>query len=48
MWNSGLYELAGKVEVNPEATDLTARTDLSLRGPAGKILPQLVKLLQDE
>jgi len=28
-------------------TDLTAMSDLSLRGPAGKILPQLVKLIQD-
>jgi NAD-dependent deacetylase len=35
------------VEVNPEPTDLTSRTDLSLRGPAGKILPQLVELIQN-
>jgi NAD-dependent deacetylase len=35
------------IEVNPEPTDVTARTDLSLRGPAGHILPQLVKLLED-
>jgi NAD-dependent deacetylase len=36
------------VEVNPEPTDLTAKTDLSLRGPAGLVLPQLVKLIQNE
>jgi hypothetical protein len=31
--------------VNPEPTELTAKADLSLRGPAGTILPQLVKLI---
>jgi NAD-dependent deacetylase len=35
------------VEVNLEPTDLTGTIDLSLRGPAGKILPELVKLIQD-
>lgn len=36
------------VEINPEATDLTDRADLSLRGPAGVILPELVKLIREE
>ncbi len=31
------------VEVNPEATDLSRWADLSLRGPAGVILPALVE-----
>jgi NAD-dependent deacetylase len=31
------------VEVNPEATELTRNADLSLRGPAGEILPWLVE-----
>jgi NAD-dependent protein deacetylase/lipoamidase len=30
------------VEVNPEPTELTAEADLSLRGPAGEMLPWLV------
>jgi NAD-dependent deacetylase len=30
------------IEVNPEATDLTRFADVSLRGPSGEILPQLV------
>lgn len=30
------------IEVNPEPTELSASADLSLRGPAGEILPQLV------
>lgn len=34
------------VEVNPEATELTSRADLSLRGPAGTILPRLVALIE--
>ena len=32
--------------VNPEPTELATKTDLSLRGPAGTILPQLVELIQ--
>ena len=35
------------IEVNPETTDLTRRADLSLRGPAGIILPQLVAKISD-
>ena len=35
------------VEVNPEPTDLTARVDLALRGPAGVLLPQLVKMIRE-
>ena len=30
------------IEVNPEATDLSGAADLSLRGLAGEILPQLI------
>jgi NAD-dependent deacetylase len=33
------------VEVNPETTDLSRWADLSLRGPAGEILPRLVELI---
>jgi NAD-dependent deacetylase len=33
------------VEVNPEETELTPSVHLSLRGPAGMILPKLVELL---
>lgn len=36
------------IEVNPEPTDLTRRADLSLRGPAGSILPQLVALVESK
>jgi NAD-dependent deacetylase len=35
------------VEVNPERTDLTDRFDLSLRGRAGEILPQLVARVRE-
>ena len=35
------------IEVNPESTDLTARFDLSLRGPAGEILPQLLARVRE-
>lgn len=35
------------VDVNPEPTDLTRHADLSLRGPAGAVLPPLVKLIQE-
>jgi NAD-dependent protein deacetylase/lipoamidase len=31
------------VEVNPEPTELTSSVDLSLRGPAGVMLPWLVE-----
>lgn len=31
------------IEVNPEATELTASAHAWLRGPAGKILPQIVR-----
>lgn len=30
------------IEVNPEPTDLTSSADVSLRGPAGEILPQMI------
>ncbi len=30
------------IEINPEETPLSAHVDLSLRGPAGEILPQLL------
>lgn len=33
------------VEVNPEETDLTSQSHLSLRGPAGLALPQLTTLI---
>jgi NAD-dependent deacetylase len=33
------------VEINPEPTPLTSQVDLSLRGPAGVMLPVLVELL---
>jgi NAD-dependent deacetylase len=33
------------VEVNPEVTELTPAADLSLRGPAGVVLPRLGELL---
>jgi NAD-dependent deacetylase len=31
------------IEVNPDATELTAHFDVSLRGPAGKVLPVLLE-----
>ena len=31
------------LEVNPEPTDLTSRFDVSLRGPTGEILPDLLE-----
>jgi NAD-dependent deacetylase len=30
------------IEINPEQTPLSAQVDVSLRGPAGEILPQLI------
>jgi NAD-dependent deacetylase len=33
------------IEINTEATEITARVDLALRGPAGQVLPRLVELL---
>lgn len=36
------------VEVNPESTDLTGQADLALQGPAGVLLPRLVKLIREE
>lgn len=33
------------IEVNPEETELTAISDMSLRGKAGEILPELTRLL---
>lgn len=36
------------IEVNPEPTDLTRRANLSLRGPAGVILPRLVEMISDQ
>lgn len=43
----GLARRAGAlvVEVNPEPTELTPHADLSLRGPAGVILPALAGLI---
>jgi NAD-dependent deacetylase len=35
------------VEVNPEPTELTSQADLSLRGPAGEVLPELVRRIQE-
>ena len=35
------------VEVNPEETELTHSTNMSLRGPAGTILPRLARLLAE-
>lgn len=35
------------VEVNPEPTELTSRADLSLRGPAGEMLLELVRRIQE-
>ena len=34
------------VEVNTEATELTRHADISFRGPAGEVLPQLVEALR--
>ncbi|MBZ0267005.1 NAD-dependent deacylase [bacterium] len=34
------------IEVNPEPTELTPRFDVSLRGPAGEILPRLLSGLE--
>ena len=31
--------------MNPEATELTPDADLSLRGPAGVVLPRLIELI---
>lgn len=36
------------IEVNPEETELTSQAHLSLRGPAGLALPQLVDLIVGE
>jgi NAD-dependent deacetylase len=33
------------VEINPEETPLTPHADYSVRGPAGEILPELVRAL---
>jgi hypothetical protein len=33
------------VEINPEATGLSHWADLSLRGPAGVVLPALTELI---
>jgi NAD-dependent deacetylase len=35
------------VEVNPEETELTSTANISLRGPAGTILPRLARLLAE-
>jgi NAD-dependent deacetylase len=47
---AGLAEVALQrgvpvIEVNPNETDLTAQADMALRGPAGQILPALLRLL---
>ena len=34
------------IEVNPEETELTARFDISLRGPAGEVLPRLLERIE--
>lgn len=34
------------IEVNTEATDLSALADVTLRGPSGRLLPQLLEQLQ--
>ena len=44
---AGLAEIALSrrvpvIEVNPNETELTAHADIALRGPAGRILPQLL------
>ncbi len=31
------------IEVNPDETDLSALVDLSIRGQAGEILPELLR-----
>jgi NAD-dependent deacetylase len=33
------------VEINPEATPLSARADIAMRGPSGELLPQIVRAL---
>ncbi|HEX9207180.1 MAG TPA: NAD-dependent deacylase [Steroidobacteraceae bacterium] len=48
---AGLAERAQRagarvIEINTEPTGMTSLVDLSLRGPAGVILPQLLELLQ--
>jgi NAD-dependent deacetylase len=35
------------IEVNPEPTELTARLDLSLRGPSGVVLPRLLARVRE-
>jgi NAD-dependent deacetylase len=40
---AGLDAGAFGIEVNPEPTELTARFDVSLRGPAGTILPEILR-----
>ncbi len=47
---AGLAEVALQrgvpvIEVNPNETDLTAQADIALRGPAGQILPTLLRSL---
>lgn len=47
---AGLAEVALQrgvpvIEVNPNETDLTAQADMALRGPAGQILPTLLRSL---
>ena len=47
---AGLAEVALRrgvpvIEVNPNETDLTAQADIVLRGPAGQILPTLLRSL---
>jgi NAD-dependent deacetylase len=31
------------IEINPEETPVSAHVDISIRGPAGEILPQLIE-----
>ena len=35
------------IEVNPEETELTARFHVSLRGPAGRVVPELLRRMRE-
>jgi NAD-dependent deacetylase len=35
------------VEINPDETPLTPHVDYALRGPAGDVLPRLIRELQE-
>lgn len=38
---------AAVIEVNPDETPISRLATVTLRGPSGKILPQLIELLND-